>query len=367
MSCLSEAVGDFMFNKNMPFVSARIAFGVLSCLRVLLVRLNPNYDYMCTKLNKCQDYPFILHHHYNEWNGYFDDNSLFLAAFFLYISFAAIRLFICFAIGINDRRTRLILEPIKFCERNNCNLTMIGQWPNVEFTRKLLHRLPLGYAIVVVVFDVLLNFAFTKNVTLRDVYFVIFTMYDAYYIIKLPLCYLITIQFVCSMFNVKLDCLFKIGGTFEFRLRNAVQVLNDLRRYNRAFRLLIGSLLISIQIQLAEVIYVTLVYRKSIFSILYAFNALAHGYFLYYCIRILSLINIRFVNFVTHLEKLYKSESVNFSTSQKFKFNYVLNNCKFNNSFTVLDIDCVSTDYFRKVTLWIAINIIRLAANNLKL
>lgn len=376
MCLLSESIENFLLNKNKYFVTIRLLLCTISCIRVLLIRLNINYDYNCYIRKKCQEYSLILHHHYNQWNGYYDKNSFFIGAFFFYISFTVIRLFLCYIISLDDKMTHKIIEPIRFCEKVSkknyiYNENTIKRIPNIELTKKFFIYMPLGYLLLAGLMDFLLYYSYvefklTTWFSIKEIYVTFFVLLDSYYIIKIPTCYFIVIRFLCAMFNLKLELLNNMTGSFEEKLKNTVDMLTQIRKYNNAFHLFIGTLIFTTEVQLAQLIYVSIEYRRSAFTILYHFNLLALGSYLYYCIHLLSLVNIRFMKIIRKLEATYKIESVNYSVEKKFKFNYILNNCKFRNSFSFFNIEDISNDFFRKVTFWVLINTIRLETNNMK-
>lgn len=309
----------------------------------------------------------ILHTHVDEWFSHSGSHEIkiFTWNYSLFIILNLTSFFSASKLKKQPQQCQLLLEPVKLVDSTKVNLTK-SQIKHLHFSIILSKNLrKLIYCVIVFnsIFDVFYSIEEYKNVTINCLFSLFFTLLDTFNFWMLNSTLFLLIYFNCHFMNDKISKFVAQSSVqpFESNVEHLVSLATQIRNLDSALEYIVGPYLITILTLSSSMIYSYFTIFSMRFVIIGSLLFFFVNIFAFLTIKSLVSVHSTFMNAFTSLMKEYEVEKPRLSFNQVFKYNYVLNNCKFNNSLTFLKTHAITEDFFRKASFWLFINTIRMS------
>lgn len=328
-------------------------------------------------VSKVQPYSPFWHHHLNYWHEYQEEIGFAFMAYITFSIFNFTRLVQCALIGRNKSLVTAITSPINFFESEVTENDLPRKAQVNRYLIKLHFPIKFGWRIYVavgIVVDILVTYlynrqtGFNSQLIIGSGIFMFFLAFEMYFGMKIPALYLLIFWCKCEYFKYKVDkLLLRPNFSLEDRMTKLVKILTEMRKFNKVFRTMIASLILLNMIQSAQLLHILTQLKSSLFAVVYISALTLINLYLFYCIHVLASVQKHFVGAIKKIESDFRDLRSNLTERTIYKLSNIINNCRFQNSFTLVDCEDISADFFRKAVIWLLINVIRLSANQLKM
>lgn len=362
---LTNEIESFLFGvKKFPLILITILH-TMSSIRCYLILLS---EKMYFNKNNWPLLSIIIHHHTHKWIPNRIDFNFYLLAYPLITTFNSILLLMSINLRKENKFCDLLLQPIRLIDC--CNINVFNLKNSSKSRLKLMiiifsknvNKFMFAYIFFIRSSDIIYSFKDYLNLSVKCYFNLFFSFLDSYLYFKINTYTFILIYFNCDLINSKINKFhsYSTGCSFESNLSNLVSLVTEIRQLNFALQYLLGPFLIRELCESTLMTYgfITVATNRSLMLVTGLFIII--NTYIFVTIKSLSSVHATFVSAFDQISHQYLMKKSLFSFHQLIKYNYVLNNCRYNNSFTFLKSENINRDFFRKASIWLIINTIRL-------
>ena len=364
---------------NLKLLYLRVCILIVSLIRYSYMGL---FHWMGPHESLREKSNFLIHHHFWQW-GSDNLNIKILAFIYGIIVLMTLSLQVSSIHLIKNNCVKQVILPVEVISgEKDESLIHLGQLnlPNkFALTRKatnyihlLIQEFSIASALLVSGIELILVLWSNKKINFISIDcfgFALFSLFDIYFLCVNFLSYFVIVLMAAASIKFRLDqqkAQLLLGGNLspsaiESELNRLVTTLNDLRKMNLMLRYPIFSMIFFGLTILALQSYSLITSKLCPLYIVYLMCTSAIAISLSITLKLSGSIGSTSNKIINRLS-LVLSKS-NYSKDKLFKYSYVLQACKFKNTFSFLDIADISDDFLRKSVFWVILTVIRVITN----